>query len=91
MVRLIVRGYVKRSFSDPVRLQQLEAILHPRIRAEILTRIAACTQSAYVIVDVPLLFEKGYTQLFERILVIDCLPEQQRRCVYSNVMAVMMR
>ncbi|UJS25876.1 dephospho-CoA kinase [Thiothrix winogradskyi] len=64
-------------FSDPVRLQQLESILHPRIRAEILARIAACTDSAYVIVDVPLLFEKGYTQLFERILVIDCLPDQQ--------------
>ncbi len=64
-------------FSDPQRLQQLESILHPRIRAEILARIAACTDSAYVIVDVPLLFEKGYTHLFERILVIDCLPDQQ--------------
>lgn len=64
-------------FSDPLRLQQLESILHPRIRSEILARIAACTHSAYVIVDVPLLFEKGYTQLFERILVIDCLPDQQ--------------
>lgn len=64
-------------FSDPQRLQQLESILHPRIRAEILARIAACTDSAYVIVDVPLLFEKGYTHLFERILVIDCLPNQQ--------------
>ena len=64
-------------FGDSVRLQQLESILHPRIRAEILARIADCTDSAYVIVDVPLLFEKGYTQLFERILVIDCLPDQQ--------------
>ncbi|QQZ28439.1 dephospho-CoA kinase [Thiothrix subterranea] len=65
-------------FSDPVRLQQLESILHPRIRADILTKIAACSDSAYVIVDVPLLFEKGYTQLFDRILVIDCLPDQQK-------------
>jgi dephospho-CoA kinase len=71
-------------FGDPVRLQQLESILHPRIRAEILTRIAACTNSAYVIVDVPLLFEKGYTQLFERILVIDCLPEQQQTRVQKR-------
>jgi dephospho-CoA kinase len=71
-------------FGDPVRLQQLESILHPRIRAEILTRIAACTNSAYVIVDVPLLFEKGYTQLFERILVIDCLPEQQQMRVQKR-------
>ncbi len=71
-------------FSDPLRLQQLEAILHPRIRAEILNRMAACTHSAYVIVDVPLLFEKGYTQLFERILVIDCLPDQQRARVQQR-------
>lgn len=71
-------------FSDPLRLQQLEAILHPRIRAEILKRMAACTHSAYVIVDVPLLFEKGYTQLFERILVIDCLPDQQRARVQQR-------
>lgn len=71
-------------FSDPVCLQQLESILHPRIRAEILIKIAACTDSAYVIVDVPLLFEKGYTQLFERILVIDCLPDQQRTRVQQR-------
>lgn len=71
-------------FSDPVRLQQLEAILHPRIRAEILKSMAACIDSPYVIVDVPLLFEKDYTQLFERILVIDCLPEQQHTRVQSR-------
>jgi dephospho-CoA kinase len=68
-------------FSDPQRLQQLEAILHPRIRAEILRRINACTHAAYVVVDVPLLLEKGYTQLFDRILVIDCSPEQQKERV----------
>lgn len=71
-------------FSDPLRLQQLEAVLHPRIREEILKRMAACTQSAYVIVDVPLLLEKGYTQLFDRILVIDCLPDQQRTRVQQR-------
>ncbi|MBO0613198.1 dephospho-CoA kinase [Thiothrix fructosivorans] len=71
-------------FSDPVRLQQLESILHPRIRADILSKIAACSDSAYVIVDVPLLFEKGYTQLFERILVIDCQPDQQRTRVQQR-------
>lgn len=71
-------------FSDPVRLQQLESILHPRIRADILSKIAACSDSAYVIVDVPLLFEKGYTQLFERILVIDCQLDQQRTRVQQR-------
>lgn len=69
-------------FSDAQRLQQLETILHPRIRHTILTRIAGLEQTAaYVIVDVPLLFEKDYTQLFDRVLVIDCLPEQQKQRV----------
>lgn len=69
-------------FHDAQRLQQLEAILHPRIRHAILTRIAQLPQTAaYVIVDVPLLFEKDYTQLFDRVLVIDCLPEQQKQRV----------
>lgn len=71
-------------FSDPQRLQQLESILHPRIRQEILRRMHVCAHSAYVVVDVPLLFEKGYTGLFDRILVIDCLPEQQRVRVKSR-------
>lgn len=65
-------------FADVARLQQLENILHPRIRAEILSRVRACNNAVYVIVDVPLLLEKDYTQLFDRILVVDCLPEQQR-------------
>lgn len=69
-------------FSDAQRLQQLETILHPRIRRAILTRIAELDQTAaYVIVDVPLLLEKDYTQLFDRVLVIDCLPEQQKQRV----------
>lgn len=68
-------------FSDTERLQQLESILHPRIRAEIEGWMAARTGSPYVVVDVPLLFEKGYTQLFDRILVVDCSQEQQRERV----------
>lgn len=65
-------------FNDPERLQQLEAILHPRIQAAILVGIAACPEHApYVVVDVPLLLEKGYKGIFDRVLVVDCLPEQQ--------------
>lgn len=76
------RPWLRQSvFSDSQRLQQLEAILHPRIRTEILERMAVSIKTAYVIVDVPLLFEKDYTQLFDRILVIDCLPDQQRERV----------
>ncbi|QLQ30355.1 MAG: dephospho-CoA kinase [Candidatus Thiothrix singaporensis] len=73
------RAWLRRAvFSDEHRLQQLESILHPLIRLEILRQISACEQGLYVVVDVPLLFEKGYTELFDRILVVDCLPEEQK-------------
>lgn len=62
----------QRVFSDPVAKKQLEAILHPLIRAESLKRIAAAT-SPYVILAVPLLFETGgYGELVSSTLVIDC-------------------
>ena len=65
-------------FNDPERLQQLESILQPRIQAAILAGIDACPGNVpYVVVDVPLLLEKGYKGIFDRIVVVDCLPEQQ--------------
>jgi dephospho-CoA kinase len=64
-----------------VTLDTLEAILHPRIQSEILSQISRIenqtTSPAYVIVDIPLLIEKNYQSLFDRIIVVDCLPEQQ--------------
>lgn len=70
-------------FNDTARLQQLEAILHPRIREAIVRDMTAAMAagSPYVVVDVPLLFEKHYDTLFDRVLVIDCLPTQQHERV----------
>ena len=59
-------------FSDPQAKRQLEAILHPLIRAESRSRIAAAT-GPYVILVVPLLLETGaYADLVSRVLVVDC-------------------
>lgn len=70
-------------FNDTARLQQLEAVLHPRIREAIVRDMTAAMAagSPYVVVDVPLLFEKHYDTLFDRVLVIDCLPAQQHERV----------
>ena len=70
-------------FNDTARLQQLEAILHPRIREAIVRDMTAAMAagSPYVVVGVPLLFEKHYDTLFDRVLVIDCLPAQQHERV----------
>ncbi len=68
-------------FSNPKTLEQLEAILHPRIKTEIENQISAIKDHSntndYVIVDIPLLVEKNYQDMFDHIIVVDCLPEQQ--------------
>lgn len=66
-------------FKDPSARTQLEGILHPIIHARIGQAMQSAFESgaAYVIVDVPLLVEQGYQSLFDRIVVVDCLPNQQ--------------
>lgn len=68
-------------FSDEEKLKQLEAILHPKIHCAIKNKLAEheglVTGMPYIIVDIPLLIEKNYMGLFDQIIVVDCLPEQQ--------------
>lgn len=72
-------------FSDKQSLNKLEAITHPLIRQALIEAIEQVSRSVplstssmpYMLVDIPLLIEKGYVDMFERILVIDCLPQQQ--------------
>lgn len=64
-------------FGNAAAKQQLEAILHPMIRAESLTRVAAAS-APYVILVVPLLLETGaYLDLVQCVLVVDCSEERQ--------------
>ena len=66
--------------------ERLESILHPAIRRRIIIEVeqAAKKHPAYVMVDIPLLVEKGYQSLFDRIIVVDCLPEQQIQRVMAR-------
>lgn len=64
-------------FSDPAAKKRLEALLHPLIRDQVRCRLMT-VPTPYVIVAVPLLFETGaYREMVQRILVVDCGPEQQ--------------
>lgn len=64
-------------FGNTAAKQQLEAILHPMIRAEALARVAAAS-APYVILVVPLLLESGaYLDIVQRVLVVDCSEERQ--------------
>ena len=63
-------------FSDTVAKQKLEAILHPRIRQQLLQQSQACN-AIYCILAIPLLLEANMTDLVDRVLVIDLEPALQ--------------
>lgn len=66
-------------FTDTDAKSRLEAILHPRVRDEIESRIQAL-DADYCVVVIPLLIEAGMTDLVDRVLVVDCSePEQIAR------------
>lgn len=75
----------QRVFADPAAREQLEQILHPRIRALADDELVAA-DAAYAVLVVPLLVEKresGWGARVQRTLVVDCPRETQ----ISRVMA----
>lgn len=65
-------------FSDEAAKAQVNAIMHPAIRTELLKQLHAAT-SAYVILSAPLLVENNLTKLCDRVLVVDVSTAEQRR------------
>ncbi|MFZ3194548.1 MAG: dephospho-CoA kinase [Moraxellaceae bacterium] len=68
--RAAMREYI---FNTPNVRQQLEAITHPRIRAEIIRQLAGAT-SSYALLVSPLLFETNQHELVQQTILID-VPE----------------
>lgn len=66
------------AFQDSQAKNDLEAILHPLVYAEIFKRLSM-TDAPYGIASVPLLIETGHQDRVDRILVIDCDPERQKQ------------
>ena len=68
-------------FADPAALKDLEAILHPGVRAEIRRRLAASTAPIFV-VDAIKLLEGGLAREMDAVWVVVCpRAEQVRRLV----------
>jgi dephospho-CoA kinase len=65
-------------FSDAAARGRLNAILHPRVRAEEARR-AAALQAPLVVTDGALLVEAGVHLRFERLVVVHCAPAAQLR------------
>lgn len=68
-------------FNNDDERKRLEAILHPRAHAKAQRRIAihqtTTPQPPYIILCVPLLIESGWTNLVQRVLVVDSSRENQ--------------
>src|SRR5260370_16217972 len=63
-------------FSDPGRRRELEAILHPLIRADMEHR-ASVASGPYLVMAIPLLIESGGSDRVDRVLVVDVDEELQ--------------
>lgn len=68
----IVRSRLRRQiFEDNALRQELEAILHPLARQEIQRQAAKSNKSGEsVLVEVPLLFEAGWQDDFDKVIVV---------------------
>ncbi len=63
------------AFNDPAVRQQLEAIIHPLVRAETLRQAERAIASACtcIVFDIPLLVESGrWRKQLDQVLVVDC-------------------
>ena len=66
-------------FHDAQQLQSLEHILHPRIREEIIRRVAeaAGQKKIAVVVDAAVLFEAGWDDLCTYVIFVDAPVEER--------------
>jgi dephospho-CoA kinase len=66
---------------EPARLAELEAIVHPLVRARIAAFLAAVEQQGapLAVVDIPLLYEGGHDYGLDRVIVAVADPAELRR------------
>lgn len=66
-------------FSDPAMRKQLNDIIHPAIREEMLRQRSAYLAEGYktIVMDIPLLFESELQHFVDKILVVSVTEENQ--------------
>lgn len=72
--------------NDAVRLAELEALVHPLVGADRGAFIdeAARAGAEVVVLDIPLLFEKGAEKFFDAVVVVSAPAEAQRARVLAR-------
>lgn len=70
-------------FNNPTALKKLNAITHPLIMKELIMQMDSC-EDRLVFSEVPLLFEGGYQDIFDKIIIVS-------RCEQDRILAVQLR
>ncbi len=68
----------ERVLGEPEDLQRLEALIHPAVARERQAFIDAHSDAPLVVLDIPLLFEKGLEKGVDKVAVVSADPEVQR-------------
>ncbi|TMJ20407.1 MAG: dephospho-CoA kinase [Alphaproteobacteria bacterium] len=68
----------ERVLGEPEELKRLEALIHPAVAREREAFLAAHAEAPVVVLDIPLLFEKGAAELVDKIAVVSADAETQR-------------
>lgn len=73
-------------FNHSDKLKQLDELMAPFLQESILAAIKQASQNQkLVIVDVPLMYEKGYDEWMDQVAVVYCTPNQQlKRLMQRN-------
>ncbi|KAF0341716.1 dephospho-CoA kinase [Pediococcus acidilactici] len=72
-------------FGESKKLGELNQIVQPVIRQEIIRQLKSFTTESVVVLDAPVLFEQGYETLVDCIMVVSTTPaEQLRRLMERN-------
>ena len=69
---------------DRDELAALEAIVHPAVHHERTRFIVENADSPALLFDIPLLFETGGAEAFDRVIVVSAGPNQQRQRVLAR-------
>jgi dephospho-CoA kinase len=73
-------------FADNAKRRDLEAILHPAIRAAIDQWFASLDKDAHklAIADIPLLYEVGLDSEYDEVIVTACTPQTQMKRIMAR-------